>query len=154
MPRVQHNTRALLLALGMPDFNAGMCLIVMMQAPSTTDPDMPPVILITRQIQLALNQMGAGIPVSGQLDQDTDDFLRPLCGDGYLARPWYSICEAVISAMNRGTNLSRAQMDNGAMEQAVAGFDGPLGLPEIPGGIFTYAVAGYLLYKHLKKGKR
>lgn len=157
MTHARHNLRSLLLAIGMPDFNATQCIRVMLQPPHATDPDMPPVVLITRQIQLCLNKMGAGVPVSGMLDQDTDDFLYPLCGDGYLTRPWYMVVEAVISAMNRGSRLSRAQPNNGALEQQSVGEyvgvggDGPFGLPAVPGGIVTYGVGAYLLYRWLSK---
>ncbi len=99
---VGFNLRALLLALGMGDFNATGVITIMLMPPASTDPDMPPVILLTRRIQIALNKMGAGLTVSGALDQPTADVVASLTGSGYLQRPWYNIVEAVLGAQRRG----------------------------------------------------
>jgi hypothetical protein len=133
----------------------------MMMTPHSTDIDMPPVILLTRAIQQKLNTLGANIAVSGAIDQPTDDILVRLCGDGYLTRPWYMICEAVVSANRRGVQVQRERMDLGVPAQPLNGFVDNVGDTmasmtgmEIPGGGYTYLAAGAGLLYYLFKGKK
>lgn len=148
MPRVQHTTRALLLAMGMGDFNATQCIQTMMLAPHTTDPDMPPVILLTRAIQENLNRIGAGLEVTSQIDQPTDDILYRLCGEGYLTRPWYAIVEAVLSAQNRGVQVNREQPELGVPAQPLSDY-----VPA-PENLIKYAAIGAVAWWFLFKKKR
>lgn len=145
--RVPHNARGLLLAIGVGEFNATGIIRFMFFSPHQTDPDMPAMIQLTRCIQRELNNMGAGVPESGAIDQDTDNYLSQLCGDGYLTRPWYQIVEGIISARNRGTQFY--QQPTQAPPQAVGGaLDF---LPDVPGGLVTYGLGAAALWYFLKR---
>lgn len=149
--RAPHNVRGLLLELGIGDFNATGIIQSAFQSPHATDPDMPPIIILTRRIQEHLRKMGANIQISGAIDQPTDYYLRRLCGDGYLTRPWYQVMEAVVSAKNRGTRLPKVTIatqetiDTSIQTQAIGG------LPDVPGGLLTYGAGALALWYFFMK---
>lgn len=154
--RAPHNVRGLLLELGIGDFNATAIIRFGFWSPHQTDPDMPAIIILTRRIQENLRRMGATIAISGALDQPTDFYLRRLCGEGYLNRPWYQVMEAIVSAKNRDTRLPPVNIateniiDPTIQTQAVAGFGF---LPDVPGGVITYGLGAAALWYLLKKRK-
>lgn len=149
--RAPHNVRGLLLELGEGDFNATGIIRFAFMTPHSTDPDMPAIIMLTRRIQENLKRMGANLTVTGALDQPTDFYLRRMCGDGYLTRPWYQVMEAVVSAKNRGTRLPKVTeatqetIDTSIQTQAIGG------LPDVPGGMVTYGLGAIALWYLFKK---
>lgn len=147
-------SRSLLEAIGVGHFNSTMMIQDMMIAPAVTDPKSPQIILIVRHVQKALHALGASdVPNSGRLDAPTAAALERLVGPDWLRMSWGANIQAIVNAQTMGTRLDvpvREDMDVG-MPIAVSG---PLDfLPDLPGGLFTYAVVGYFAYRFITKGK-
>ncbi|HEY4266733.1 MAG TPA: hypothetical protein VGM94_00945 [Galbitalea sp.] len=151
------NVRSLLKQLGVGDFNATMMVQDSFSAPATSDPKSPQIILMVKRIQEHL-----GVPVTGYLDDDTADALAQVVGPGWMSLPWID---------NVSTLLARTSSATGAPPYSVQAvkrlrptppdphllnsLEGFLDfLPDVPGGIITYAVAGYFVYRHFSKKRR
>lgn len=155
------NVRELLLAIGMGGFNATMAIPTMMIAPATTDPKSVQVILIVQHLQKALYGLGAtDVALGGRLDVATANALEQVVGPDWERRPWQANVSAVVNAMESGARITPSTQPSVMMAPIAVGaatmaVDGPLDfLPDVPGGLFTYAVGAYLLYRHLtKKGR-
>lgn len=146
----KHNVRALLAELGVGDFNATMSIPYMFLAPRTTDPAAVQLIVVLKQMQYALASMGAvGIVPSGVLDEQTGAAIAQICGPEWLSMPYYEIVRCVVNAERDGYQF--VQPVDAAPLPMSGVFDF---LPDVPGGMLTYAVGGYLLYRYLKKRKR
>ena len=152
MSQPNKTLRQLLSAIGLGQFNATMVIPYMMISPATTDPKAGQVILLVQHIQRELYALGAtGVAVSGYLDHPTAAALTDLMGPGWEGAPWSTVVQAVVSGRQNGTRLQGAARaaPSGARLIAVGG---PLDfLPDVPGGLVTYGVAGYLLYRHFTK---
>ncbi len=153
-----NNTRDLVLKLGIGSFNAPMVQQWMFTQPATTDPKAPGVILMVRALQAKLGQMGAPIMNTGYLDKPTAAVLEQLIGYGWLNRPWSEVVGAVIAAREQRLDLSKTVPAQKPIEQYTVSQMPPQGmagvfdfLPDVPGGLLTYAVGGYFLYRHLTK---
>lgn len=150
-------SRDLLEAIGVGHFNATMMIQYMMMAPATTDPKSPPVILIVRAVQQSLFRLGAtDVADSGRLDTATAAALERVVGPDWERQSWGANVRAIVDAMRAGTRLdapTHMSLDlNDGMPVAVGG---PLDfLPDVPGGLFTYAVVGYFAYRYFTKDKR
>lgn len=139
-----------LAAIGMGQFNITMCVPYMMISPATSDPKANQTILILQHIQRALYALGAtDVPESGRLDPATVSALQSVVGPGWEGMPWSSSVKAIIHANQQGMGLSPMAPDMEVPPEVPVAVGGPLDfLPDIPGGIFTYALGGYLLYRH------
>lgn len=154
------NSRDLLTAIGVGQFNATMVIPYMMIAPATTDPKAGQIILLVQHIQKALFDMGAhDVPMSGRLDVATARALEQVVGPGWERTTWGGNVAAILAAKQMGMALGPGSA-MGAYEGdgLVAGraltspLSGPLDfLPDVPGGILTYGVAAYFLWKHFSK---
>lgn len=144
--------RTLLRRLGVGDFNITMCVPFMFIAPATTDPRSPPIITLVKHVQRALNELGAGVPETGYLNVPTAQVLEELVGPGWEGRSWADNIRAVTQAKDDRLSLApELELDAAPpVPEAVGFFD----LPDVPGGVLTYALAAYLLYRHLNKGRR
>jgi hypothetical protein len=147
-------SRDLLLAVGIGDFNATMIVPFVLVAPATTDPKSPSIMLMVGAIQRELMMLGAPIRQTGYLDHPTADVLEFVMGPGWMNRSWADVLKATIQARRQRRNLtgSRSTMappvETGPAQPALSG---PLDfLPDVPGGLLTYAVGGYLLYRALR----
>lgn len=148
-----HTMRELLTDLGIGRFNATMMIEPMFIAPATTDGADPAVMLIVGRIQRTLNAMGAQPKLSptGKIDEMTAYYLSQVAGPEFLHRPWYEVVKAVVAAKKAGKRVTPPQPRNGIVPAKAMGmFD----LPDVPGGVITYAVGGYLLYRAFTKKKR
>ncbi len=145
--------RTLLLALGLGEFNTTMVIQWLWVAPATTDPKSQPIILMVAGIQKQL-----GLPMSGYIDQPTASALRRLIGPGWMHLPWATVVEAVLAGGRAPAPVSTGRtkfVKDPHMARSMEGLgEMPFGLPDVPGGILTYGVAAYLLYRHLKKKPR
>jgi len=144
-----NSARSILLALGMGDFNATMVIQYLFMAPAQTDPQMGQIVLLTRHLQEAMQAMGCQLPVTGSIDGAWEPYFVALVGHHWRDMPWAEIARMVIDAKARGRRLepkgATITIQRGAL-------DGVLdSLPQIPGGLFTYAVGGYLLWRHMKR---
>lgn len=151
-----NNVRDILRQLGVGDFNATMMIQDAFIAPATSDPRSPQIILIVKHLQAKLADMGAPIAISGQIDDPTASYLVALMGHDVLGMPWYHVIGGVLDAEAAGVSLApktaRPIRQGPAPVSGLSGLlDGPSFLPAIPGGLLTYGVAGYFLYKHFKK---
>ncbi|HMG58031.1 MAG TPA: hypothetical protein VK601_31235 [Kofleriaceae bacterium] len=147
------NVRELLTGIGMGNFNATMAIPYMMISPSTTDPKSAQIILMVQHIQRSLFQLGYhDVPDSGELDLATANALLSVVGPNWNVQPWSASITAIIAARKHGHRAPRAGIVNDGVPMAVGG---PLDfLPDVPGGIFTYGIGAYLLYRHFtKKGR-
>ncbi len=144
-----NSARSILLALGMGDFNATMVIQYLFLAPAQTDPQMAQIIMLTTHLQEAMVAMGAPVRVTGSIDGAWAPYFDRVCGRHWQDLPWAEIARMVIAAKARGQRIdpqgATITIQRGAL-------DGVLdSLPTIPGGIFTYAVGGYLLWRHMKR---
>lgn len=147
-------SRDLLKALGITDHNATTIIQYMMIAPATTDPKSPQIIMLVRALQRVLWDLGAtDVQNTGALDPQTARALRMVAGDSWERMPWAGNVSAVLSARDIGMRLTPAPTDVVApMAGVPVAVSGPLDfLPDVPGGLITYAVAGYLIYRHFWK---
>lgn len=147
-------SRDLLKALGITDHNATTIIQYMMIAPATTDPKSPQIIMLVRALQRVLWDLGAtDIQNTGELDPPTARALRLVAGDDWMRAPWSVSVSSTLSARDIGMRLSPSpNMMAPATSGVPVAVSGPLDfLPDVPGGLLTYAVAGWLLYRHFWK---
>lgn len=148
MSKTSPTARELLLALGVGQFNATQVIPYLFIAPATTDPKAGQIIILVQNLQQELNRQGAGLQITGYLDEPTAGVLEQLVGPGWEQMSWFMNIDAVLKARGSGALQVAPAMDRG-MPMAVGG---PLDfLPDVPGGLVTYAVAGYLLWRHFRK---
>lgn len=151
MTDTKQTSRELLTAIGVDEHNATQIIQYLMMSPAVIDPKTPPSILLLESLQRVLYQMGATDVVnSGFVDPPTARALRMITGPNWERQTWATNLSAVLRARDRGQRLdavvaARSQ----AMPLAVSG---PLDfLPDVPGGLVTYGVVGYLVYRYLTK---
>jgi len=141
--------RVLLTDLGIGNFNATMIIPFMFMAPASTDPKQPSVLMLVRAIQQTLYSMGAPVRDSGMIDQATSYQLERLAGPGWLNQSWAQVVTTLLEAKKAHINLSAPpQLATNSGPPAVGLFDF---LPDVPGGLLTYAVGAGALYYFLKK---
>lgn len=146
-------SRDLLTAIGMGQHNATQAIPYLMIAPATTDPKTPMVINMVRHLQQVLYQMGAtDVANSGYLDAPTARALRMAAGPNWERMTWGQNIGAVLGARDRGMRLTAASMRTVPTAPMPVAVSGPLDfLPDVPGGLVTYGVVGWLIYRHLAK---
>lgn len=145
-----NSARSILLKLGMGDFNATMVIAYLFMAPAQTDPQMSQIIMLTKHLQNAMKTMGVALPATGSIDAQWAPYFEAVCGSDWPDLPWAEIGRMVIAARARGKTLKPEGITI-TMERG--GLDGIAdSLPKIPGGLLTYAVGGYLIWRHMKKG--
>lgn len=104
----QNTARALLLRLGMHDFNATGTIPYLFMAPAQVDADMAAIILMVEAMQKTMNQMGARLAVTGDLDVPTVLQLKKLVGPDWLSMKWFEIVRKVLRAKDTGVRLERS----------------------------------------------
>lgn len=146
-------SRDLLNAIGMGQHNATQAIPYLMIAPATTDPKTPLVINMVRHLQQVLYQMGAtDVGNTGYLDPPTARALRLTAGPNWERMTWGQNLGSVLGARDRGMQLSPAAVAAPSAAPMPVAVSGPLDfLPDVPGGIITYGVAAFLLYRHFSK---
>ena len=147
----QRTSRELALAIGIGGFNASSVVQTMMQAPATTDPKMAAVILLVRHLQKALFELGAtDVANTGYIDTATYHALEQLLGPSWMRMAWAETVGAVVDAKVTKTQLAPAMQpaDDGVPVATSGVLDF---LPEVPGGMFTYALGAYLIYRAISK---
>lgn len=156
-PKAEVTARSLLIGIGVGHFNALMVIPFMWMAPAATDPKASQIIVLVKHLKKTLNDMGAGLRPDGYLDLPTARTLSLVVGDRWMSMPWADVISAVLSAKEQGVTLpSPDDLVDGAPEpQASPGIGEYIpsipGLPDVPGGIVTYGIAAYLIYRHLTK---
>lgn len=146
------NSRQLLTDLGVGGFNATMLIETLMMAPATTEAGSAPVMVLVQHLQQALQQMGAPVAAQGVIDAPTDLALKQIAGEKWLFRTWFDVVRLVVAARRKGfvvtgvVNAPPAPPRTNAL--------GVLDLPDVPGGLVTYAAGGYLLYRLLTKRRK
>jgi len=151
-PYKEITARTLLTQIGMGQFNATQAIVWLFTQPATSDPKQPAVILIVSALQRQLNRMGAGLNETGYLDLPTASALTTIVGDRWETLTWADNIKAVISARDAGLTIAQPDLQPvGSDDHAAYQELGLFGLPDVPGGIVTYGVAAYLLYRYLKK---
>lgn len=151
---IKPTSRSLLEAIGVGQFNATQIIPYMMIAPATTDPKAPQIVLLVRAIQKAIYALGANyVPDSGRLDAPTARALLEVTGPNWERMAWADNVQAIVDAKKANRRLS--SMTDGAAPGRPVAVGGPLDfLPDVPGGLFTYAIAGFFIYRHLAKRAR
>lgn len=147
------SARTLLLRLGISDLNATIIIPYMFISPMTTDPKSPQIMLLVKHVQKALNQMGAGLYVTSYLDRPTAAALTGLFGtDAWSAWSWSDVVASVVRA--KAQNMSLREVEPITTHAIAATGDVmPFGLPDVPGGVLTYAAAAGALWYFMKKRK-
>lgn len=151
MSKESPSIREILAAIGMGQFNITMAIPLMLVSPATTDPKSNQVILVVQHIQRALFELGAtDVPVSGQLDEATARALQQVVGPNWERMPWAASVRAIVTAQRNGARIgTMPRVTRAAVPMAVGG---PLDfLPDVPGGLFTYAAGAFLLYRHFAR---
>lgn len=149
------NSRDLLTALGVGSFNATMLIETLMMTPAATEAGSAPVMLLVQHIQLVLQQLAptSGVSAQGVIDAPTDLVLRRIAGEKWLFRTWFDVARMVVAAQRKGMRVDVPRVAAAPPRtDAIGLFD--LGLPDVPGGIVTYGVGAYLLYRALKKRRK
>lgn len=148
------NVRDLLTQIGIGNFNATMIIQYMFIAPATTDPKSPPIILLVRHLQKALNRLGARIRETGYLDTATARAMSQVVGPRWEQRSWADNIATVLAAVKEDllpAPVDEVEMPIAKTPKTSLGF---IDLPHVPGGIITYGVAGALLYHFWTKRSR
>lgn len=144
MRQNESNARELLLALGVGHYNATIMIQYMFLSPSTTDPAMPSIILMTNHLQAGLRAAGAKyVNITGQIDAPTAKALIALVGPDWNHVTWYGLFETTLFAKRQKTLVTRTK-------------DIPLGfidLPDVPGGTITWAAAAVAAWYFLLRKK-
>ena len=156
MSATSPNLRELLTGIGIGQFNTTMVIPYMMIAPATTDPKANQIILLVEHIQRALFDLGAtSVALSGHLDAQTAAALHDVVGPNWEIMPWSASVSAILDAKKRGRRLQPILLANEPYTPGhPVAIGGPLDfLPDIPGGLVTYGVAAYLIYRHLWRRK-
>ncbi len=143
-------SRDLLRDLGVGDYNATMMIETLMMAPATTEAAASPTMLLVGHIQEVLNDLGANLVVNGYIDDATAKALTKVSGKKFLYRSWFDVVKDVVVAKRAGVRLVKVVPRPNPKPAAVGAFD----LPDVPGGMLTYAAGGLLLWHLLKKKKR
>jgi hypothetical protein len=154
MTDTKKTSRELLLDIGMGKWNTTGTIPYLMIAPATTDPKSPQVMEIVRHLQQVLFGMGAtDVANTGYLDPSTARALRQLVGPNWERMTWAANISGVLAARRRGQRLSAASLAVSVADDSVpVAVGGPLDfLPDVPGGLITYGVIGYLIYRHFQK---
>lgn len=152
MSQPRKNVRELLLGIGVGEFNATMIVPYMFISPATTDPKSAQTILLVEHLQKVLFAMGATyVPLSGRLDEPTARALLQVVGPNWERMTWAANVAAVLAAKESGMSLRAPP----AIRGAPVAVGGPLDfLPDVPGGMLTYAVGAFFLYRHFTRKAR
>jgi hypothetical protein len=155
MSDTKKTARDLLLDLGVGQYNATQSIPYMLIAPATTDPKAAQIIIMVRHLQELLFRMGAtDVQNTGYLDAPTARALRQISGENWERMNWGANIAATLNAHKRGQRLTALAAMSAPMGGPVA-IGGPLDfLPDVPGGLLTYGVVGYFLYRHFKGARR
>jgi len=148
--RQDNNARQLLLGLGMGNYNATIAIQYMFIAPAATDPAMPSIVLMTKHVQQGLRAAGArDVAVTGRIDGPTANALERLVGPDWNQVTWYSLFQSVLAAKRQRT------LEEHSTELDELGDMSVPGLPDVPGGMFTWVAAAAAAYYFLiyKKGR-
>jgi hypothetical protein len=150
VPYQPKTARDLLIDLGVGQYNATMLIETLFMAPATTEAASAPVMLLIGHLQEALNSMGCNLVVTGTINEPTAQALAAVAGPGFLDLSWFKVVRDVVAARKSGHQIKRwVPRPNTAAP--VGAFD----LPDVPGGMLTYAAGGLLLWHLLsKKTKR
>lgn len=150
---IPSNARELLTGIGIGNYNATMMIPYTFIAPATTDPKSAQMILMVQAIQKALFDLGAhDVPLSGRLDVPTANALASVVGPDWERTTWGGNIAKILAFRRAGGRLKGAVSD--AVSAPVA-IGGPLDfLPDVPGGLLTYAVVGYFVYRHFTRKAR
>lgn len=153
---IKPTSRSLLEGIGMGQFNATQVIPYLMIAPATTDPKAPQIVLLVRHIQKALYDLGANyVPDSGRLDAPTARALLEVTGPNWERMSWAESVQAIVNAKSAHRRLSAMPTEGAISTGRPLAVGGPLDfLPDVPGGLLTYAVAGFFIYRHFAKRAR
>lgn len=144
-----NSARDILLSLGMGDFNATMVIPYLFWAPAQTDPQMGAIVMLTRHLQIMMRKMGAPLSVTGSIDANWAPYMAQVAGPHWMDKSWAEISRDLINARSSKRNLKPVGKAILVPQSALSGITDSL--PQIPGGLFTYAVGGYLLWRHMRK---
>lgn len=150
----ERTARQMLKELGIGQFNITMVIPYLWIAPAATDPKASQIILMVEKIQRVLNQLGADVAQTGYLDLPTAAALSKVAGDRWMTMPWAQTIGAVLSARQAGLSIAEQPPEIYVPNVGMSGIPGVPGLPDVPGGIVTYGIAAYFLYRHFKKRSR
>lgn len=151
------NGRTLLRAIGVGGMQSNIILPYLFVTPATTDPRMSQIILLVKYLQLQMISMGAQIEAGGYLDNATAAAIQQIAGPGWEQRTWADVCQAVLKAKEGGTTWKEdpklyTTSNFGPSKMTLGGaLDF---LPDVPGGLVTYAIAGVVGYHIYKNRKR
>lgn len=153
MNSTKTTSRDLLQAIGLTHHSGTTIIPYMMIAPATTDPKAGQIIMLVRALQRALYQLGAtDVQNTGELDPQTARAMRMVAGEDWLRMSWGANVAAVVSARDIGMRLTPVPTAGAPMAGIPIPVSGPLDfLPDIPGGLITYGLIGFLVYRHLMK---
>lgn len=151
---MSNTVRDLLLSLGMGDLNATLTIRYAFMAPSTTDPSMPPVILLVKHIQQRLVNLGApGVVVSGRIDNATAGALEQISGNDWLGQPWWQVVTDLLKASAGGFTFQQPSASYGGNTPAPTGGLGDV-IDSYPGGALGLAATAAGVWYFLFNKKR
>lgn len=154
------DVRGMLTQLGLGQWTINGIIPSVFMAAGTTDPASPPIGALVSAIQKK-----CGIPQTGMIDDGTAYVLTNDVGiPNWERSAWFDIVRAVLS-YNRAVPNYRAPSSadgigyyvskDSKLETALGDYlDAPFGLPDVPGGLLTYAIGGYFLYKWFTNRKK
>jgi hypothetical protein len=159
MNGTEKTSRNLLLALGVPDFQATLVIPTLYHSPGVTDPNMAGVSVVVSRIQDVLNTAGYNLPLSGQVDAPTSAALVQICGPYYLNMTWADVIAAVLDYVKNGSAYAASDNARAAAQSPdVTLSDVPtIGSLSSNASLAVYAGVGilaYLWWSKRKKGAR
>lgn len=147
------NAREILLKLGIGDFNATMVVPVMFYAPAQGDPDITPIKVLTKAIQKVMQQMGATwLSATGRIDNQTAECLQAIAGPLWNETVYFDLCKRLMAARDAGKRFSRPVTPaSSGRPVELSGLGLLPSFPDVPGGLVTVGILGYLGYRYFTK---
>lgn len=140
------SARSILLSLGVGDYNATTIIPMLFYGPAQTDPQLTQSVLLVKHMQRMMQSMGAKAVVTGTIDSTWEPYFIAIAGPQWTSVPWFDIARSLLEFKDRGQRF-KLNYDGGRQID----LSGDSLLPDLPGGMITYAALAAGAFLLLKK---
>ena len=133
------DARKMLMEFGLGSMTAQLATQSVFFRPRTTDPDAQVTIALVQGVQRGLNALGAGIALTGYLDEPTVAGLQRVSGMDWHGKRWADIFADLQLAKKINTSLAPGSM------AGLGGFLPDLGDPLVIAGVV--ALGAFFIYR-------